>query len=100
MKLAVLLCTFTFRRKKAARHINGVSHKGMKDTALTDVFEDVNDKERRHQVVDALHVAAGRVPDGPDKQDPLENLPHTHIKTQSQNTFYREKCMTQMVSNL
>lgn len=68
----------------------------MRETALTDVFEDVDDEERRHQVVDALHVAAGRVSDGPDKQDPLENLPH--MKTQSQNTFSRKKCMTQVVS--
>lgn len=49
--------------------------------ALTDVLEDVDDKERRDQVVDALHVAAGWVADCPDKQDPLKNLRHTHKHT-------------------
>lgn len=41
---------------------------------LTDVLEDVDDEERRDQVVDALHVAAGRVADGPNKQDPFKYL--------------------------
>lgn len=45
-----------------------------REEALTDVLEDVDDEERRDQVVDALHVAAGWVSDGPDEQDPLENL--------------------------
>lgn len=48
------------------------------EAALTDVLKDVDDKERRDQVVDALHVAAGRVADGPDKQDPLKYLTHTN----------------------
>lgn len=41
---------------------------------LTDVLEDVDDEKRCDQVVDALHVATGRVANGPDEQDPLENL--------------------------
>lgn len=45
--------------------------------ALTDVLEDVDDKERRDQVVDSLHVAAGWMADGPDKKDPLKNLTKT-----------------------
>ncbi len=44
------------------------------ESLLTNVLEDVDDEERRDQVVDALHVAAGRVSDGPDKQNPLKNL--------------------------
>lgn len=58
------------------------------EAALTDVLKDVDDKERRDQVVDALHVAAGRVADGPDKQDPLKYLTHTntHTKVQCQNS--------------
>lgn len=53
-----------------------------KERLLTDVLEDVNDKKRRDQVVDALHVAASWVADGPDEQDPLENL-SAHTKKQS-----------------
>lgn len=46
--------------------------------ALTNVLKDVDDEERRDQVVDALHVAAGWMADGPDKKDPLKNLTHKH----------------------
>lgn len=41
---------------------------------LTDILEDVDDEEGRDQIVDALDVTAGRMPDGPDKQDALEDL--------------------------
>lgn len=41
---------------------------------LTDVLKDVDDEERRDQVVDALHVAAGRVADGPNEEDAFKNL--------------------------
>lgn len=51
--------------------------------SLTDVFEDVDDEKRRDQVVDALHVAAGRVADGPDEKDPLKNLTKTHAHTKT-----------------
>lgn len=58
---------------------------------LTDVLKDVDDEERRDQVVDALHVAAGWMADGPDEQDPLKNLTkHAHkdsVKRQH-NTMY------------
>jgi len=53
--------------------------------ALTDVLEDVDDEERRDQVVDALHVAAGRVADGPDEKDPLEDLSHKTRNTGSKS---------------
>lgn len=46
--------------------------------ALTNVLKDVDDKERCDQVIDALHVAAGWMADGPDKKDPLKNLTHKH----------------------
>lgn len=72
-------------------HINTISHKRSGEllteretkkergqTTLTNVLKDVDDKERRDQVVDALYVAAGRMADGPDKQDPLKNLMSTH----------------------
>lgn len=41
---------------------------------LTNVLEDVDDEERRDQVIDALHVAAGGMADGPDEQDPFKYL--------------------------
>ena len=41
---------------------------------LTYVFKDVNDEKGRDEVVDALHVAAGGVSDGPDEEDALEDL--------------------------
>lgn len=44
------------------------------EMVLTNVLKDVDDKEWRDQVIDALHVATGRVADGPDKQDSLKNL--------------------------
>lgn len=51
--------------------------------ALTDVLKDVDDEERRDEVVDALHVAAGWVADGPNKQDPLKYLTYTNTDKQS-----------------
>lgn len=51
--------------------------------ALTDVLEHVDHEEWRDQVVDALHVAAGRVADGPNEQDPLKNLTHTRQRVKS-----------------
>lgn len=55
--------------------------------ALTDVLKDIDHEEWRDQVIDALHVATGWVADGPNKQDPLKNLTHTNIytETKSQN---------------
>ena len=42
------------------------------------------DKEERcDEVVDALDVARGRVPDGPDVEDPLHHLLHTSLLEQS-----------------
>lgn len=46
----------------------------MEREELTNVLEDVDDKERSDQVVDALHVAAGWMADGPDEQDPFKYL--------------------------
>lgn len=45
---------------------------------LTNVLEDVDDKEGRDQVVDALHVAAGGMADGPDEEDPFKDLETEH----------------------
>lgn len=45
---------------------------------LTNVLEDVDDEERRDQVIDALHVAAGGMADGPDEQDPFKYLEIKH----------------------
>ena len=42
----------------------------------TDVVGEEDDEERGHEVVDSLNVAAGRVPHGPDEQNPLETLYH------------------------
>lgn len=66
----------------------GVFFKREGEAALTDVLKDVDDKEWRDQVVDALHIAAGRVADGPDKQDPLKYLTqtNTHTKAECQNS--------------
>lgn len=64
--------------------------KRRRGTALTDVLEDVDDEERRDQVVDALHVAAGWVADGPDEQDPLKDLTHTKTRCQNKGNSYRE----------
>lgn len=41
---------------------------------LTNVLKDVDHEEGRYQVVDALHVAASRVADGPDEKDPFKYL--------------------------
>lgn len=41
---------------------------------LTDVLREEDNKEGGDQVVDALHVAAGWVSNGPDKQDPFKDL--------------------------
>lgn len=46
---------------------------------LTDVLKEKHHKERRDQVVDALHVAAGWMADGPDEKDSFKNLKHTQI---------------------
>lgn len=46
----------------------------MEQKELTNVLKDVDDKERSDQVVDALHVAAGWMADGPDEQDPFKYL--------------------------
>lgn len=42
--------------------------------SLTNVLREEHDKERGDQVIDALHIAAGWVANGPDKQDSLKNL--------------------------
>lgn len=59
---------------------------------LTNVFEDVDDEKRRDQVVDALHIAAGRVADGPDEKDPLKNLTKTHAHTKTQDKYSLSIC--------
>lgn len=46
---------------------------------LTDVLKEKHHEERRDQVVDALHVAAGWMADGPDEKDSFKNLKHTQI---------------------
>ena len=53
---------------------------------LTDVVGEEDDKERGHEVVDSLNVAAGRVPHGPDEQNPLETLYHKQTLGYSENT--------------
>lgn len=42
--------------------------------SLTHVLREEHNKERGDQVIDALHIAAGWVANGPDKQDSLKNL--------------------------
>lgn len=56
--------------------------------ALTDVLKHVDDEERRDQVVDALHVAAGWMADGPDEKYPLKNL---NTQRDCVNTACRKK---------
>lgn len=59
---------------------------------LTNIFKDENDEEWCDQVVDALHVAASGMPDGPDKQDPFKNLKtYKHTQRQSTNAMKREE---------
>jgi len=53
---------------------------------LTDVLKDEDDEERRDQVVDALDVAAGRMTDGPDEEDPLKNLSYANKHKQGVRT--------------
>lgn len=59
--------------------------------ALTNVLKDVDDKERRDQVIDALHVTAGWMADGPDKQDPLKNLTHKHTHRDRVSKLFVDK---------
>lgn len=62
--------------------------------SLTDVLEDEDDEEWRDQVVDALHVAAGRMPDGPDEQNPLKYLQQTDTSSQSKTMAYGREATT------
>lgn len=50
---------------------------------LTDILEDVDDEEGCDKIVNALDITAGRMPDGPDEQNPLKDLKNkeTQIKT-------------------
>ena len=41
---------------------------------LTNVIAEEDNKEGGHQIIDALHVAAGRSSDGPDVKDPLKSI--------------------------
>lgn len=41
---------------------------------LTNIFREEHDKEWSDQVINPLHVAAGWVSDGPDKQDSFKDL--------------------------
>lgn len=43
-------------------------------TLLTNIFREEHDKEWSDQVIDSLHVAAGWVSDGPNKQDSFKDL--------------------------
>lgn len=45
---------------------------------LTDKLRQEDNEERRDQVIDALDVAAGGVPDGPDEEDSLKHLQEAH----------------------
>lgn len=42
--------------------------------SLTNIFREEHDKEWSDQVINPLHVAAGWVTDGPDKQDSFKDL--------------------------
>lgn len=41
---------------------------------LTNILKDVDNEEGRDEVVDALYITAGWMPDGPDEQNPLKDL--------------------------
>lgn len=41
---------------------------------LTDILKDVDNEEGRDEIVDALYVTAGGMPDGPDEKNPLKDL--------------------------
>ena len=56
--------------RAAARHFNSTPHTDL----LTNVIAEKDHKEGCDQVVDALHVAAGRSPDGPNVQDPFKTV--------------------------
>lgn len=42
--------------------------------SLTNIFREEHDKKWSDQVINPLHVAAGWVSDGPDKQDSFKDL--------------------------
>ena len=67
-----------------------ITHK-IRETSLTNVLKDVDNKEWRDQVIDALHIATGRVADGPDKQDPLKNLTHKHTHRDTESKEFQDK---------
>lgn len=50
---------------------------------LTNILEDVDNEEGRDEIVDALNITAGGMPDGPDEQNPLKDLK----KKEKQMTF-------------
>lgn len=41
---------------------------------LTDILKDVDNEEGCDEIVDALDVPAGGMPNGPDEQNPLKDL--------------------------
>lgn len=65
-KNALLEASLATEKKGKLSHWQRVTDK-MEREELTNVLEDVDDKERSDQVVDALHVAAGWMADGPDE---------------------------------
>lgn len=56
---------------------------------LTDILKDVDNEEGRDEIVDALYVTAGGMPDGPDEKNPLKDL-----KEKGKSTIYINKNMT------
>jgi len=42
--------------------------------SLTNILREEHNKERSDQVIDSLHIAAGWVSNGPDKQDSFKDL--------------------------
>ncbi len=45
-------------------------------TVLTDMVGEKDNKEWSDEIIDALHVATGRMPHGPDEQHSLKTLLH------------------------
>lgn len=54
--------------------LGGSFKQGLALLSLTDVFREEHNKEWSDQVIDALHIAAGWVSNGPDKQDSFKDL--------------------------
>lgn len=57
--------------------------------APTCVLANEDHEERSDQVIYSLNVSTGRVSDGPDKQDPFENLKENGSGSKARNNMVK-----------